>query len=443
MTRLVAVMVFLLTAFAHVEPATGQATRSSATRPSRPLRILFIGNEYTSANGGLHSVLQAMAKSRGHALECVASTASGKTLQWHWESGPARTLIARKGWDYVVLQVDSGEATAQALKLLDIVRSFDAEVRKAGAGTILLSPASEFAQSRAEQALAQGVERFAEKSDTRVAPVGTAARTAIVDKPGLKLRAAGDGRLPPAGTYLAACVLHVMLFDESAENLPASVTTTSGTKLTIPPDDAKVIQRAADVEATPWLPPATGPAYGEAEDNVVFVVDATGTMLGLRYKLAQEYVRQAVARLTPQQRFNVVFFRGGDTEDEWRAPLALGLLQADVENVRKAHAFIDDMTVIGKGTNPLPSLRLAFGLRPDVIYWLSDGEFNNVVSYEQVIAEVRKLNARRRTRLNTIGISCDDPQAKATLETLAHEHGGTFVKLTDKGVESTSRPAVP
>src|SRR5688572_20791469 len=100
-----------------------QTTAKAPSAISQPLRILFIGNEYTSANGGLNAVLQAMAKSRGHAAECVASTASGKSLQWHWESGGARQLITKGKWDYVVLQPSAVESTAEAIKLLNLITS--------------------------------------------------------------------------------------------------------------------------------------------------------------------------------------------------------------------------------------------------------------------------------------------------------------------------------
>ena len=434
--RIVLVVMLGIAGVANAQPAT-------TTRPARPLRVLFIGDEYTSANGGIHAAVRALAAARARPLECVASTASGKTLVWHWESGAGRRRVSAGKWDYVVLQPSPVESTADALKLLDVIGSFAGEARKAGAETLVLDTAIEFEQSKAQRALTDGLGRLSEKSSARVIPAGVAARLALAEDPSLQLRGEAGRPLPPAITYLAACAVYGVLFDDRVEGLPSTVTTAPGRTLAVVPAQAKVIQSAVDVETTPWLPPTTGPAFGNAEERVVFVVDATGTMLGLKFNIAQEHVRQAVARLTPAQRFNIVYFRGGDEPVDWSVPLGLQLRAADPKGVREALAFIDRTDVVGKGTNPLPALQLAFGLRPDVIYFVSDGEFNNVVGYEQVIGAVRKLNARRRTRFNVMQIRADDAQARAALATLARENGGQVSTLTEKLVDPATRPAVP
>jgi hypothetical protein len=432
----------LILGFAAIARAQAPST-TTTTRPAPPLRILFIGDEYTTANGGIPAAVQALAATRARPMECAASTASGKTLVWQWESGAGRRRVTTGKWDYVVLQPSPVESTADALKLLDVIGSFAGEARKAGAKTLVLDPTIDLVPSKAQRALAQGLERLHEQSAARVVPVGAAVRIALAEDPSLRLRGDAGGPLPRAATYLAACAVYAMLFDDAVEGLASTVTTAPGRTLAVVPAQAKVIQNAVDLETTPWLPPTTGPAFGAAEERIVFIVDATGTMLGLKFKIVQEHLRQAVARLTPEQRFNIVYFRGGDSENEWRVPFALHLRPADAGSVREAQQFIDRTTVVGRGTNPLPALQLAFGLRPDVIYFISDGEFNNVVGYEQVIAAVRKLNARRRTRLNVIQILADDAQGRETLETLAREHGGRVSTLTDKGLDPATRPTVP
>jgi len=69
------------------------------------------------------------------------------------------------------------------------------------------------------------------------------------------------------------------------------------------------------------------------------------------------------------------------------------------------------------------------------VYFLTDGEFNNVVGYEQVLAEVRRLNADKTVKVNTIAFMSEDEKAEAALQTMARENGGRFVKVSDRDLE--------
>jgi hypothetical protein len=86
---------------------------------------------------------------------------------------------------------------------------------------------------------------------------------------------------------------------------------------------------------------------------------------------------------------------------------------------------MEDFSTTGQ-TDPLPGIRLAFKMQPQLVYFLSDGEFNNLVPYEQVIAEIDKLNKDRKTRINTIQFGKYDKQAEEVLQKIASEHGGSY-----------------
>jgi len=169
--------------------------------------------------------------------------------------------------------------------------------------------------------------------------------------------------------------------------------------------------------------------------RVVYVCDATGTMLGLKFKLLQKQLYKAIDILKPIQGFNVVFFKGGDSNAEWSNPFAEELVVANPQNKQRVRQFIDQFQVVGKGTNPLPALQAAFAQKPQLVYFLTDGEFNNVVGYEQVLAEVRKLNADKTVKVNTIAFMSDDPKAEEALQKMARENGGRFVKVSDRDLE--------
>ena len=169
--------------------------------------------------------------------------------------------------------------------------------------------------------------------------------------------------------------------------------------------------------------------------RVVYVCDATGTMLGLKFKLLQKQLYKAIDILKPIQGFNVVFFKGGDSNAEWSNPFAEELVVANPQNKQRVRQFIDQFQVVGKGTNPLPALQAAFAQKPQLVYFLTDGEFNNVVGYEQVLAEVRRLNADKTVKVNTIAFMSDDPKAEEALQKMARENGGRFVKVSDRDLE--------
>ena len=173
------------------------------------------------------------------------------------------------------------------------------------------------------------------------------------------------------------------------------------------------------------------PVNGEPLKRVAYVCDATGTMLGLKFELLKQQLVKSIDALKPVQSFNVIFFRGGSTDGEWAMPLRNALLPATPANKAAATKFLSGTSVLGNGTNPLPALRQAFAQRPQVVYFLTDGEFNNFASYDDVVAEVAKMNAGGAVQVNTILLMSDDAQAEAALRKIATAHRGTFKKVSD------------
>lgn len=80
---------------------------------------------------------------------------------------------------------------------------------------------------------------------------------------------------------------------------------------------------------------------------------------------------------------------------------------------------------------PLPALRQAFAQRPQVIYFLTDGEFNNFASYDEVVAEIAKLNAEQKVLVHTILLMSDDIKAEAALRKIAAGNSGVFKQVSD------------
>jgi uncharacterized protein with von Willebrand factor type A (vWA) domain len=153
--------------------------------------------------------------------------------------------------------------------------------------------------------------------------------------------------------------------------------------------------------------------------RVAYVSDSSGSMLGLFDTLRVE-MRKAVDKLVLAQSFNIIFF----SEDSFNALDKQGLLLATPENKRKAYDFLDRLTPHGS-SNPMSGIRLAFQCQPQLIYILTDGEFemdNNVI-----IEEIRKLNAGKKVKINTIAFG-DDPDQNyhKFLKQISDENGGIF-----------------
>ena len=160
--------------------------------------------------------------------------------------------------------------------------------------------------------------------------------------------------------------------------------------------------------------------------RVIFVCDATGTMIN-RFALLRMELARAIAQLLPVQSYNVVFFRDRDAA----AANKDGLLLASNDNRRKTRQFLEDFSPSGQ-TNPLPALKLAFAQKPELVYFLTDGEFNNLVSYEEVLSEMARLNPGRRVRVNTISFGSHDAEAEEVLKRIAQENGGVYKRVTEE-----------
>jgi hypothetical protein len=207
--------------------------------------VFFIGNSFTFYNGGVDAVLQALARANGKNLECSASVSGGKTLEWHWEEGDARATIARGGWDYVVLQDLSTRPLTDEPAMLKYAKLFDAEIKSAGAETVLFLTWARFNQPENQRVITRAYGAVGKEINVLVARVGPAWERVLEQRPGLRLHTDDRVHPTPAGTYLAACVFYATITGDSPEGLPATVTTANGKTISIDPSDATVLQRAA------------------------------------------------------------------------------------------------------------------------------------------------------------------------------------------------------
>ncbi len=144
-------------------------------------------------------------------------------------------------------------------------------------------------------------------------------------------------------------------------------------------------------------PPALEAIGHERPREVVFVIDTSGSMSGTSIKGAKAALRQALGRLEPRDRFNIVQF-SNDATALFNTPR-----QLDKTNLAQARRFVDNLTSDG-GTEFLAALRLSLDGKIDnsrvrQVVFLTDGAVGNDA---EVLSFIRRNLGD--SRLFTIGI---------------------------------------
>ena len=149
--------------------------------------------------------------------------------------------------------------------------------------------------------------------------------------------------------------------------------------------------------------------------NIVYVVDRSASMLEVFDDVRKE-TKRSVSRLRKSQKFHLIFY---SSDEPLRHP-PKKMVNAIRTAKEAAYAFVDSVPV-GGGTNELPALERAFALKPDIIYFLSDG---NLYDRDVLLEQLRQWNAKKRIRIFTIAFVF--PEGKELLEQIAREHNGGF-----------------
>jgi prepilin-type processing-associated H-X9-DG protein len=210
--------------------------------PTGPIRVLFVGNSYTSVND-LPAEVTGLSQSAGERrkLEADSRVVGGATLEQHWNEGVVVSMLQKKPYDYVVLQEQSLRPILDREAMFTYARKLDAEIKKNGARTLFFMTWSRSSWPQTQADLADAYQTIARELGADVAPVGLAWQAVRQGRPDLQLYA-DDGSHPAArGSYLAACVLYAKLYDKGPEGLTAA----PGGGVTLPADEARYLQQAA------------------------------------------------------------------------------------------------------------------------------------------------------------------------------------------------------
>lgn len=185
--------------------------------PLPPERILFVGNSYTYYNGGVgtHVAGLAMAADSSRAVTAGEVALAGYTLEDHWNDDRTTWAIAAGQWDVVVLQEHSARPLTDPERMNAYARELDRWITSNGSRTAFFMTWAPAEDPDAIDAIAAAYSHIGQELDAAIAPVGLAWKRCGQENPDLVLYES-DGKHPsPAGTYLAACVLYSVLWNEN------------------------------------------------------------------------------------------------------------------------------------------------------------------------------------------------------------------------------------
>jgi uncharacterized protein YegL len=158
--------------------------------------------------------------------------------------------------------------------------------------------------------------------------------------------------------------------------------------------------------------------FGTAETgrSFVFVVDCSGSMQGHRISRALAELKQSLDQLNDKQRFYVILFNEGaiplfgeDARPE--------LHRATFRIRRRAENWLKSVSA-GGPTHPDAAIQMALSLKPDVMYFLTDGQM------DRTARTVAQESNKHRTIIHTIGFESN--AGEAILKGIATDNGGRY-----------------
>ncbi len=145
------------------------------------------------------------------------------------------------------------------------------------------------------------------------------------------------------------------------------------------------------------VPPHQQNTNAQLDKDIIFIIDTSGSMGGNSIVQAKQSLKNALNKLSPTDRFNIIEFDSDYTE------FSNSLLYADNYNIIRALAWVDSLKADG-GTEMRSALDAALSqlnsdTRLQQAVFITDGSVGNEAALFRVIQD--KLN---NTRLFTVGI---------------------------------------
>ena len=159
----------------------------------------------------------------------------------------------------------------------------------------------------------------------------------------------------------------------------------------------------------------------------VYVIDTSSSMDGNRLKLAQSQLKKSLRLLQAGQKFAVIFYN-----DDYRERLKLrrqaeqDLYFASELNKQLAGQEVDRITA-DRGTDHRPAILEALSLKPDVIYFLTDGDEPALSTAD--LTEIAKRTGQTTIHVVKFGDGTMVSRESSWLQRLARQSSGEFLEI--------------
>lgn len=178
-------------------------------------------------------------------------------------------------------------------------------------------------------------------------------------------------------------------------------------------------------------PPAEAGISAAPPREIVFAVDTSGSMAGSSLNQLKSALIDAIGKLTPRDRFNVIQFNSSPRQ-------VFGSSEAATrESIAIASEFISQLEAAG-GTEALPALEAALkdgakqlDTRLRQIVFITDGEISDGAAFLNRIAETR---GRSKLFMVSIGTATSE----AVMKRAAEIGRGSYTAITDRSVVAQS-----
>jgi len=162
--------------------------------------------------------------------------------------------------------------------------------------------------------------------------------------------------------------------------------------------------------------------------QIVYVVDRSGSMTNSIDYVKLE-LKRSIGELGEEKEFHVIFYSSGPPVE---MPTRR-LVNATDRDKRLAFEFVDGIIAQGE-TDPSKALERAFEVKPELIYLLTDGEFDKAM-----VDLLKRLNRDQKITVHTIGFwswrsrqDSDPPSGEEVMKIMADQNGGNYKAIYEE-----------
>ena len=163
--------------------------------------------------------------------------------------------------------------------------------------------------------------------------------------------------------------------------------------------------------------------------NIAYVIDRSGSMGGERFVHMMLELKRSIEALPADATFCVFLFSSQTTVSgrSFEAMPAGKLVRASPRGKADAIKWLESQSPMG-GTDPTAALETALKMKPDTIYLMTDGAFNDPMAVFDVLA---RGNPKRAVSVNTIAFH--ERGMELVLKEIASQHRGDYRFVPERG----------